>query len=141
MTALALGDGKPQSSDYLAQSVRTNPVVLRRLLGRLSKAGLVTTKLGVGGGALLALPAAAISLEAIYRAVEDPDVFSLPKSSPNPKCDIGCHIFDVLNPILSRAQRAIEADLSRTTLADVARRIQRAVATSASPAGSGQFVD
>ncbi len=45
---------QPTTSEYLAVSANTNPVVIRRLLGSLRRAGLITAQLGAGGGVNLA---------------------------------------------------------------------------------------
>ena len=37
------------TSDFLASSINTNPVIIRRILGQLSKAGLVRVMRGTGG--------------------------------------------------------------------------------------------
>ena len=63
-------EGGGVCSDALAGSVNTNPVVIRRLLSQLRKAGLVTTQKGSCGGATLCASPEEISLDAVYRAVE-----------------------------------------------------------------------
>jgi len=40
------------TSEYIAGSVNTNPVVIRRIMGMLSKAGLVEVRTGVAGAKL-----------------------------------------------------------------------------------------
>ena len=57
------------TSDMIAGSVNTNPVVIRRIMGLLSKAGLVTTSPGVAGAAITR-PVSEITLLDIYRAVQ-----------------------------------------------------------------------
>ena len=47
----------PISSDYIAGSVGTNPVLIRRLMGDLRNAGLVDSRAGATGGFVLARPA------------------------------------------------------------------------------------
>ncbi|MDF2718835.1 MAG: Rrf2 family transcriptional regulator, partial [Paenibacillus sp.] len=60
------------TSEYIAGSVNTNPVVVRRITGMLSKAGLVRTSPGVAG-ATLARPIEEITLYDVYKAVRDDD--------------------------------------------------------------------
>src|SRR3712207_248133 len=54
LTLLADAGGEPVTSEYIAASVNTNPSLIRRLLSALARAGLTTSQLGTGGGALLA---------------------------------------------------------------------------------------
>jgi Rrf2 family protein len=121
-------------SDVLAGSVNTNPVVIRRLLSQLRKAGLVTTRKGVHGGAALGLPPEAITLDAVYRAVE-PQAFCGPeRPQPNPRCPVGAGIARVLDEVFASAQAALEAALERRTLRDVLSAMQEESA-STGPAG------
>ena len=123
LTLLETEGGRPVTSAYIAGSVNTNPGVIRRLLSMLSRAGLVRSQLGAGGGALLAQPAEAIRLLDIYQAVESPDVFALHRSPPNPKCPVGKHIQPALSSVLGRAERALEGELGLVTVADVVRSV------------------
>jgi len=52
----------PVTSNRIALSVNTNPVVIRRILGRLSKKGLVRSLRGANAGWVLAKPPRAITL-------------------------------------------------------------------------------
>lgn len=69
---------------------------------------------------MLARKPAEIPLIDVYRAVEDSDFFSMHRSPPSDLCLVGRNIQTVLRPVLDRAQAALEAELARTTLADVA---------------------
>lgn len=67
-----VGHAAPRTSEQLASCLPTHPVVIRRLLAQLHKAGLVRSTRGHGGGSLLARDAAAITLHDIYLAVGAP---------------------------------------------------------------------
>lgn len=123
LAALALQPETPLTSAELAASVRTNPTVIRRILGLLGEAGLTTSQLGQGGGALLARPAGKITLLDVYRAVEQPELFALPKRAPNGQCVVGCHIWRLLCARMDRAQCAMEGELAGTTIAEIAAEI------------------
>ena len=116
---------EPASSDLIAGSVGTNPALIRRLLGGLAAAGLTTSQMGSGGGALLARPGKTITLGDVYRAVAgDADVFPI-HDTPNPRCAVGRNIKFVLEGHLEEAERALLAELERTTIADLAGEIVR----------------
>ena len=126
LALLAYGKGEALTSEYMAGSVNTNAVVIRRILALLAKAGLVTTQEGAKGGTWLARPAKEIDLLAVYKAVESGGLFALHPQSPNPACPVGCNIQAALEPTLEAAEEKMEATLAKTTVADVVRRLQTA---------------
>ena len=63
------GEKTKVTSDFLAGSVGVNPVIIRKTLSQLKKAGLIHVARGTGG-AELAKAADEISLLDIYQAVE-----------------------------------------------------------------------
>jgi len=123
LSLLAHGKGQAMTSDYLAGSVNTNPVVIRRLLTLLAHAGLVITQEGAKGGVKLAHPAEAINLLTVYQAVEADGLFSLHPQTPNPLCPVGGHIQAALVPSLDAAEKAMEKSLASNTIADVVGRL------------------
>jgi Rrf2 family protein len=125
LTFLQSQPNEPASSDLIAGSVGTNPALIRRLLGSLATAGLTTSQMGSGGGALLARPAKTITLGDVYRAVSR-DTSVLPvHATPNPRCDVGRNIKFVLEGHIEDAERAMLAELERTTIADLASEVGR----------------
>ncbi|HEY1015211.1 MAG TPA: Rrf2 family transcriptional regulator [Herpetosiphonaceae bacterium] len=129
LTLLAMSPAEPLSSEAIAGSVNTNPVVVRRILGALGKAGLTQSQLGAGGGALLARQAGAINLRDVYRAVDDGELFTLPARTPNPRCACGRHILPIISGVFDEAASAAERVLAATTIAQLADEIrQRAAA-------------
>lgn len=119
LTLLAQGRGEPVTSEYIAGSVNTNPSLIRRLLLALQKAGLTTSQLGTGGGALLARPADGITLLDVYRAVEEGEVFGMHREQPNPECPVGRNIQGELQTRFDAATRQMEGELARTTIAQM----------------------
>jgi Rrf2 family protein len=112
------------TSERIAASVNTNPVVVRRIVGALRNAGMVTVQPGVGGGAQLAREPGEITLLDVYRAVEDADeLFSLHPQQPRRDCSIGGNIQHVLQGIFCRARQAMERELDEITIADVGREV------------------
>ncbi|RYU83244.1 Rrf2 family transcriptional regulator [Hymenobacter persicinus] len=114
------------TSERMAGSVNTNPVVIRRILGQLKKAGLVEVR-PAAGGTFLARSPVAISLLDVYRAVEvveEGQLFSV-HDKPNPACPVGRTIQSALDHTLQRAQTALEQVLAATTLQQVTTDIQQ----------------
>lgn len=120
LTLIARGGGQPVTSDYIAGSVNTNASLVRRLLSQLTRAGLTTSQMGIGGGALLARPADRITLRDVYRAVDEGEIFGLHRERPNPACPVGRNIQSALETRFDAATRALEQELDRTTIAGLA---------------------
>ncbi|NJM48658.1 MAG: Rrf2 family transcriptional regulator [Alkalinema sp. RU_4_3] len=125
LSILALHDRQPVRSEYLAASVCTNPAVIRRLLCKLSDAGLTSSQLGYGGGTMLAKPADQITLLDIFHLVEDPNIFEMHRTKPNENCSIGRNIQEILLQSTTKAQQVLEDELAKTTIAQVSKEIQK----------------
>jgi Rrf2 family protein len=119
LTMLARSPEVPVTSQYMAGSVNTNPVVIRRLLASLRRAGLVSSCGGHGGGWMLAKGAAEISLADVYAAVADASLFPLHSRQPNQRCPVGRNIQRSLTLHFMQASLAVQAELGRTTIADI----------------------
>ena len=126
LALLANGDGEPITSEWIAGSVNTNAVVIHRILAMLARAGLVASQEGAKGGTRLAMPAKNITLLAVYRAVEEGDLFASHPQPPNPNCPVGCHIQAALAPTLDAAEEAMAKSLAKTTVADVVGAVRAA---------------
>jgi Rrf2 family protein len=119
LAVLAYKDGDRVTSTLLAGSVNTNPVIIRRLLLALQRGKLVETRKGAGSGSRLSRSPARINMAEIYRAVEDCEPFATPTRKPNQACPVGQCMRETLEKVFASAQKAMERDLERTTLADV----------------------
>jgi len=119
LAVLAYKEGDPVTSQLLASSVNTHPVIVRRLLLALQKAKLVETRKGAGFGSRLSRSPARINLAQVYRAVEVEEPFTMPSKRPNDACPVGKCIQVALEMVFASAEEALEGQLAKTTLADM----------------------
>ena len=112
------------TSDFLAESVNTNPVVIRRILGRLRKNELVVSQVGAGGGFSLGRSAGSITLLDVHRAVEDSSLFHFHYREPNQLCPVGCTIQDALKGVFSEAEISVEAVLRSRTILQISSEME-----------------
>ena len=108
------------TSDFMAGSIGTNPVIIRKLLGQLKAAGLVEVARGTGG-VTITKPLDEITFLDVYKAVEcapDEELFHF-HENPNQECPVGRNIHHVLDEKLSQVQKAMEDELSKITLEEV----------------------
>lgn len=108
------------TSDFLANSIQVNPVIIRKILSQLNKAGLIQTARGTGG-TRLAKNEDEITLLDIYKAVEpipDGTLFHF-HEKPNPLCPVGKNIHRILDGRLYKAQCAMENELAAVSLKQI----------------------
>ncbi|OXM86207.1 Rrf2 family transcriptional regulator [Paenibacillus rigui] len=105
------------TGEFIAGSVNTNPVIIRKIIRLLKKAGLIAVRPGVGGASLLK-DTGEITLLDIYRAVEVADQGELFHfhEEPNHACLVGNNIENALRDELRAAQLAMEQRLAQVTL-------------------------
>jgi Rrf2 family protein len=129
LTLMAWADEEPLKSEQVAESVQTNPVVIRRMLCELAESKLVVSQTGAMGGSKLARDPEQITLLDIYQAVESPGVFSLHRHPPSRHCPVGVNIGSVLNDVLDEVDTAVERVLANITVKDVVSRLKPCVTT------------
>lgn len=114
------------TSAEIADSVNTNPVVIRRIIALLKSDGIVSVRPGVGGVGLLKAPES-ISLLDIYKAIQTSQNSSVFDYHLNTKqsCPIGAKINSVLSSKLDVAQQKMEEELARYTLLGVMEDLAR----------------
>lgn len=127
MAAIASKKGARVSSSYLADSLNTNPVVVRRILTELQEAGLVKNFDGRKGGSVLAIEAQKIGLNDIYSAVDKNSIFAYNPNNPNKSCPMSCTMKSVLGPIFNGASESLILNLKKTKLSDVLNDIQKKI--------------
>ncbi|MBQ8983287.1 MAG: Rrf2 family transcriptional regulator [Lachnospiraceae bacterium] len=120
------------TSDFLASSINTNPVIIRRILGQLKNAGLIEVARGTGG-VTPTRPLAEITFYDVYKAVdpiEDDELFHF-HENPNPECPVGRNIHNLLNEKLESIQRAMEDEMRRYTIEDLHEGMEKLLAEEA----------
>lgn len=108
------------TSDFLAGSINTNPVIIRKILSQLKYAELITVARGTGGIAPTR-PLEEITFYDVYQAiepVENGDLFNF-HNSPNPNCPVGRNIHTLLDDKLKAIQLAMEQEMKKYTIDDL----------------------
>lgn len=105
------------TSNLLAESTGSNPVVIRNILSALKKAGLITVPRGTGGAELCADPAQ-ITLYQIYSALEPDGVTSIIGIHPcdGRPCPVAQNIRKVLEPPYHKIEDAVKNAMEEITL-------------------------
>ena len=124
LSLMAWSGEEPLKSEQVAESVNTNPVVIRRMLKELAEAGLVVSQTGSLGGSRLAGDPAKTTLLDVYQALECRGVFSLHRTPPSRDCPVGVNIETVLGDVLLEVDSAVERVLQNITIEDVVRRLK-----------------
>ena len=120
------------TSDFLAGSIGTNPVIIRKLLTQLKNAGLITVARGTGG-IELTKELSEISFYDVYQAIEPlegGDLFRF-HEAPNPQCPVGRNIHALLDDKLADIQEAMESEMKKYTLQDLREGMQDLLAKEA----------
>ena len=107
------------TSDQIAASVNTNPVIIRRSLGDLGRAGLVRVRHGAGAGWSLARAPEEITLLEVYDAVGQESPFGMHHTEPNLECPVGKGIRPALSQIYGGIEQTVRRELAVVSVADV----------------------
>ncbi|WP_026094108.1 Rrf2 family transcriptional regulator [Acinetobacter venetianus] len=113
-------NNKTYTSDEIAQMLATNPVVIRRTMAGLKKAGFIHSEKGPKGGWSLVEDLSKITLFDIYNAVGEPTIFAMGNERANPDCAVERVVNAALDDAMNQAQTILLTQLKATTLADLA---------------------
>jgi len=115
-------EARAVSSEELAQSANVNPVHVRRVLGPLREAGLVSSRPGPRGGWGLTRPAAQIGVADVWNLVQaDEHVLGL--HGPNPACPVGRSIQHSLTDLDALVRESVRRTLGGVSIADLAAQV------------------
>jgi DNA-binding IscR family transcriptional regulator len=110
----------PVTSDMLAQCIRTNPVVVRRTMGSLRDAGLVTAERGHGGGWRIAVDPSQITLRQLHEALGEPALFAMGNRTQHPDCLVEQVVNAALDSTFNAAEALLMQRFESITLAELA---------------------
>ncbi len=116
LTLLADSEGEWLSSEWIAGSININPVIVRKELSVLIKAGFVRSRKGKVGGYALANNSVYITLDKVYLAVKNSEVLGKMNLKPNPQCPIGKEINQKLDELYSDIDQSVINELQGKTL-------------------------
>ncbi|MDH0866754.1 Rrf2 family transcriptional regulator [Mitsuaria sp. GD03876] len=115
----------PATSEALAAAMRTNPVVLRRLMGGLREAGFVSSAKGHGGGWVISCPLDRITLRDVHEALGAPGLVSLGFREEHPDCLVARAVNDALGNAVQEAEAVLLKRLGGVTLATLSQDFHR----------------
>jgi len=110
------------SSTEFADSLKTNPVVVRRLIALLKKQRIIGSIAGARGGFFLEKPADQITLWEIYLAVKEKEFFNRPKVNPN--CVVSSNLAALVHDVFTDAELGMKDTLSQTTISMLNKDLQ-----------------
>jgi DNA-binding IscR family transcriptional regulator len=116
------------TSTFLANSIGSNPVIVRNIMLQLQEAKIIDVRRGTGG-ITINRPLSKITYLDIFKAVEtnsDDGLFRF-HDNPNPKCPVGRHIHDALGQSLAEIQSDFEKGLASHSIQEVYENIELAL--------------
>jgi DNA-binding IscR family transcriptional regulator len=125
LTLLASMPNERLTSEFIAGSVGTNPVVIRRQLAVLRRSKLVESKGARGGGWMLARKAEAIKLSHVRDALGEEATFRMHRNDPSPNCTVGQHVRQALGIVYEDAEKAVTRSLQTRTIRDLLIAVNR----------------
>src|SRR5688500_2380502 len=117
--------GRVLTSEMMAPMMSTNPVVVRRTMAGLRKAGIVHSEKGHGGGWSLTRELTSVTLGEVYDALGTSTLFSIGNRVESPGCVVEQAVNRALGKALSDAEALLLKQLRRISLADLAADIRR----------------
>lgn len=110
----------PVTSETLAQCLVTNPVVVRRTMGYLRQAGIVTSERGHAGGWRIHADLGSITLRQLHEALGEPAMFAIGNRNEAPDCLVEQAVNTALEGTLAEAEALLLKRFAEITLADLA---------------------
>lgn len=124
---LAEAEG-PVTSEQLARSMQTNPVVMRRLMAGLRAAGFVASAKGHGGGWVLGVSLQRLTLGDVHEALGAPALLAVGHREEHPACLVEQAVNHALDGAYREAEALLLKRLHAVTLAELSADFHRRLA-------------
>lgn len=111
------GHDVPITSEVLAGAMRTNPVVVRRILAGLREHGFVRSEKGHGGGWTLVRELSGMTLLDVYAALGCPPLLALANRTETPGCVVEQAVNSALGDAFDEAEALLLTRFGEVTLA------------------------
>lgn len=116
LTLLAKFPNQWLSSDWIAESISINPVMVRKELSELHKLGWVKSKKGKDGGSMLSVSSCEISMADVFEAVKNTNVLGKKNLCKDTKCPVGKEINSELDKLFEHTDEIVHAYLKEKSL-------------------------
>lgn len=124
------------TSETMARAMSTNPVVARRVMGRLRDAGFVRSEKGRGGGWRMARDLTDMTLRDVYAALGSPELFAMGNRNDAPVCLVEQAVNSALGEAFQAAEALLMERFGDVTVATIASDFQHRLAAAGAPAAT-----
>ncbi len=107
-----------RTSADIAEHAGTNPVVVRRVLGKLRDAGLLSSEKGHAGGWRLARAPNDITLADVYLALNE-SLVATAEASDTPECSVEHALHQRVADVLEDVEKTLIHRLSETSILEI----------------------
>ena len=119
LSHMASDSDRVRTSADIADHAGTNPVVVRRVLGKLREAGLLSSEKGHAGGWRLAKPANSITLADVYLALDERLVSGTDSDAEPSLCSVETRLQTRISEVLDEVEESLVQRLRETKISDV----------------------
>ncbi|MGC4096409.1 MAG: Rrf2 family transcriptional regulator [Nitrospira sp.] len=123
----------PVTSQMLAKTMATNPVVVRRVMAGLRDQGYVRSEKGHGGGWTLACDLSKVTLRSIYLSIGSPSLLAISNRTESPGCLVEQAVNAALNRVVHDAEALLRLRFEKITLATLSADLHTRLVTRGGP--------
>lgn len=118
LSYIVINEDKNLSSTSIAESINTNPALVRKMMSSLKKSGIICSSIGRAKPSLAKSPSE-ISFYDIYQSVENnTDLFHVDNDTAK-DCVVGNNIQTILSKKYDELQKIIDDEMKKFTLSDI----------------------